>query len=106
MDHKRNQLCFLGYANLVKIKAGPMYKGCPQCLLLAPKGGWENHIGSKKHKWRQPEVKEGISWGFLAEECFRFDWRDSMEPNTWWLYEFATVLQGLNLDRSRLLGIH
>ena len=29
-----------------------------------------------------------------------------MEPNTWWLYEFATVLQGLNLDRSRLLGIH
>ena len=29
-----------------------------------------------------------------------------MDPHTWWLYEFATVLQGVNMDRSRLLGIH
>ena len=42
----------------------------------------------------------------MAKECFSFDWRDSTELGTWWLYEFATVVQGLNLDRSRLLGIH
>ena len=73
---------------------------------MTPWGDWEAHLTSRKHQWKKEEVQEGLSWGSLAKECFRQDWREATAPDSWWLYEFVMVTPGLNLDRSRLLGIH
>ena len=105
-EHKRNLPCFPSYANLLNIKGTEHYRCCPCCLSMTPRGDWEEHRTSKKHQWKEGEVQEGLSWGSLAKECFRQDWRELTSPNSWWLYEFATVTPGLNLDRSRVLGIH
>ena len=73
---------------------------------MIPEGDLEGHGASRKHQWREKEVRQGLSWGSLAKECFRYDWKEFTQPDTWWLYEFAVATPGAQQDRDRTLGTH
>ena len=79
-EHKRNLLCFPSHANILNTRGAESYKSCPFCLSMTPRGDWEEHKASRKHVWKEQEVKEGLSWGSIAKECFNQNWRDFTPP--------------------------
>ena len=73
---------------------------------MIPKVDWQAHSLAKRHMWLLEEVKEGLSWGALSNDCFDTKWEDYMDKDSWWLYEFAIGRDMTCLDRSRIFGQH